>query len=808
VALLAVALLITAAPAAQAQLVVEGTARLVDGTPAAGLRVEFLEHYELGREDRWYRFVAITDRDGHYVMNLDPVITAVLGPATGPAGPVGPVLYPNCPNPFNPTTILSYEVPQPGRVELAVFNVLGQPVRTWVWGEQQAGVHRVVWDGRDAAGQGVAAGVYISRLVTQGQVRCGKMMLLDGIAGAAAAKSPAAAAVPVAAPKTADGRSFAVRVVGQGCRPRVMANLSVDEAAQGTRLDIDGIEPVAATAGFAAGDADGTGRADDWIWFDRDANQTLVLRDPDRDGRVEGLEQIREYRALDGAVLTQRFGLIDAPGISRATLSLVLEHNQAGTQVLALTWRPPAGLLAALAPTAVSRVGTAAVAALLPEVGTLSASSARVLIPSGLTAGATVELAGAPSVVTYTPGQDYGWDFGYTPVYAVLSDTRAIITGRTLYVSAEAQVVGGLPVDATTLRLRVTGPAGAWELRPRIRLVDQSRDPGRREPVNRYAATVVWPVPAPGAYEASMAIVTPPGATAWQPGKVLALAAHPVRAPDSAFASPAAGRVLHAALPGGTTMEFVWVEPGTFAMGDDTAGRDVSFVTAGWGEHQVTLTRGFYLGRYEVTQTQWQAAMGTAPWKGRRYARMHGDDPATYLYFRDAQALVRALNRAAGDSLYRLPTEAEWEYACRAGTATQYSFGDDRQRLVDYAWCRANVVEAAGEAGSLIHPQPVGSRLPNPWGLYDMHGNAWEWVEDVFDNSYPLAPQVDPRGPLRPSASWYGPDPHVIRGGSFVWFSCESFYRSFEASDGRRFTRSDYWPEESGGVGVRLVRRH
>ena len=808
VALLAVVLPFAAAPGAGAQLVVEGLARLADGTPAAGLRVEFLEHYELGPEDRWYRFVAITEHDGHYVINLDPVITAVLDPAAGLAGPTRPVLYANYPNPFNPTTTLSYWVPQAGWVQLAVFNVLGQPVRTLVQGEQPAGVHRVVWDGRDGTGQGVAAGVYISRLITPGQVQCGKMMLLDGITGAAARTGPSAAVSPVTAPKTADGRSFAVRVVGQGIRPRVLANLDVDEAAQGTRLDIDAIEPLAATTAFAAGDADGTGRADDWIWSDPGANQTLVLRDPDGDGRAEGLEQVREYRTLEGALLTQRFCLVDAPAGSQAALSLVLERNQAGTEVLALTWRPPAGVLAAVATTAGSRAATDAAVELLPEVTTLSASSARVRIPPDLTAGATVALAGAASVVAYTPGQDYGWDFAYTPMYAVLADTRAILTGRMLYLYAEALVTGGLPVDATTLRLRVTGPTGEWELRPRVRQLDQGRDPARREPVNRYAATAVWPVPAPGAYAASVALVTPAGATEWQPGQVLALAAYPLVAPESAFAGPAAGRELQAALPGGIPMEFVWIEPGTFAMGDDTAGRDVSFVSAGWGQHQVTLSQGFYLGRYEVTQAQWQAVMSTAPWQGRRYARMHADDPATYLYFRDAQALVRALNRAARDSLYRLPTEAEWEYACRAGTATRYSFGDDGQRLVDYAWYRRNVVEAAGEADSLIHPQPVGSRPPNPWGLYDMHGNAWEWVQDVFDNTYPLAPQVDPRGPREPSAPWYGPDPHVIRGGSFVWFSCESVFRSFEASDGRMFTRFDYWPEESGGVGLRLVRRH
>ena len=129
-------------------------------------------------------------------------------------------------------------------------------------------------------------------------------------------------------------------------------------------------------------------------------------------------------------------------------------------------------------------------------------------------------------------------------------------------------------------------------------------------------------------------------------------------------------------LPGGATMKFVRIEPGTFMMGSNE-----------WPQqHQVTISKGFYLGKYEITQAQWQDVMGTTPWDGQRNVQNSPNHPAVYISWNDVQAFVHQLNQVAGDSLYRLPTEAEWEYACRAGTTTRWSFGDDESLVEDYAW--------------------------------------------------------------------------------------------------------------------------
>jgi len=218
-------------------------------------------------------------------------------------------------------------------------------------------------------------------------------------------------------------------------------------------------------------------------------------------------------------------------------------------------------------------------------------------------------------------------------------------------------------------------------------------------------------------------------------------------------------------LPGGADMEMVWIEPGTFIMGspDSEPGRDSNEGP----QHQVRISRGFYLGKYELTQEQWEAVMGTRPWEGKIYVEEGEDHPAVFISWNDLQEFIGRLNAAAGADVYRLPTEAEWEYACRAGTAARWSFGDDEGRLRDYAWYYDNAWNA-GEK----YAHPVGMKRPNPWGLFDMHGNVWEWVQDWHttivgvrvSTTYPNSSQVDPAGPLSGSH-------RVKRGGSFYDFS-------------------------------------
>jgi formylglycine-generating enzyme required for sulfatase activity len=251
-------------------------------------------------------------------------------------------------------------------------------------------------------------------------------------------------------------------------------------------------------------------------------------------------------------------------------------------------------------------------------------------------------------------------------------------------------------------------------------------------------------------------------------------------------------REIRVDLPGRATMEMVWIAPGSFAMGSPQTepGRDANEGP----QHPVRISRGFYLGKYELTQAQWKAAMGTRPWAGKIHVREQPDHPAVFISWDDVQTLIDTLNAAAGGAVYRLPTEAEWEYACRAGTTSRWSFGDDQGRLGEYAWFYDNAWNAAEK-----YARPVGARLPNPWGLFDMHGNVWEWVQDWHttivgvraSSTYPGDPQVDPTGPAAGSH-------RVKRGGSFY-----DFTRYLRAA-----FRDGYSPRGAYlNIGVRLLRQ-
>jgi formylglycine-generating enzyme required for sulfatase activity len=242
---------------------------------------------------------------------------------------------------------------------------------------------------------------------------------------------------------------------------------------------------------------------------------------------------------------------------------------------------------------------------------------------------------------------------------------------------------------------------------------------------------------------------------------------------------PVPGGDLTVELPGGIQMEFMWIEPGSFMMGWPEITNRIEFP-----QHEVTISRGFFLGKYEVTQGQWEAVMGTAPWSEKDNVQVSPNHPAVYISWNDMQAFAGKLNEIAGEELYRLPTEAEWEYACRAGTTTLWSFGDDETQLGDYAWYSGNAWEVGEQ-----YAHAVGLKLPNPWGLYDMHGNVSERCQD-FIGDYPFSDQTDPTGPT----SGYN---RVERGG---------YFRS-NAQGVRSGVRDGYPPGDGYySTGVRLVR--
>jgi formylglycine-generating enzyme required for sulfatase activity len=171
-------------------------------------------------------------------------------------------------------------------------------------------------------------------------------------------------------------------------------------------------------------------------------------------------------------------------------------------------------------------------------------------------------------------------------------------------------------------------------------------------------------------------------------------------------------------------------------------------------QHEVTLTKPFYMGKYEVTQEQWESVMGKNP-SDTKGAKL----PVKDVSWEDCQEFIKKLNKKT-DGGYRLPTEAEWEYACRAGTTTAYSFGD-KITPKDANYHDSKLQKPESEQVTSV----VGSYKPNAFGLYDMHGNVWEWCEDRFGD-YPRGSVTNPKGPS--TGVYTGDFVHrVLRGGSF-----------------------------------------
>jgi formylglycine-generating enzyme required for sulfatase activity len=250
-------------------------------------------------------------------------------------------------------------------------------------------------------------------------------------------------------------------------------------------------------------------------------------------------------------------------------------------------------------------------------------------------------------------------------------------------------------------------------------------------------------------------------------------------------AEPVASNIPVIELPSITNtigMKLNKIPAGTFLMGSPE-GEEGRYDRE--HQHKVTITKAFYMQTTEVTQSQWTAVMGTEPWKGEDYVKEGDNYPAVYVSWDDAVAYCKKLSEKEGKT-YRLPTEAEWEYACRAGTKTTWSFGDDEKDLGDYAWYDGNALDIDEK-----YAHQVGQKTPNAFGLYDMHGNVWEWCHDYYGQYYyKESSEKDPPGPASGSS-------RVSRGGSWV------FNSRYTRSAVRKWDDADY---RSDNFGFRLVR--
>ena len=217
-----------------------------------------------------------------------------------------------------------------------------------------------------------------------------------------------------------------------------------------------------------------------------------------------------------------------------------------------------------------------------------------------------------------------------------------------------------------------------------------------------------------------------------------------------------------------TGMVFVWVPDGMFEMGSEDGDSDEKPV------HKVTVD-GFWMGKYEVTQAEWEKVMGNNPSNFRG-----SSNPVERVSWHDTQKFIKKVNSKDYGN-FRLPTEAEWEYACRAGTSTKYYWDNSEDAAGNYAWYNKN---SGGKA------QQVGQKKPNKFGLYDMSGNVWEWCQDWYDDDYySNSPQNNPKGPS-------GGEYRAFRGGS--WYS---------GADGLRSARRSNTPVfRSSRMGFRLIK--
>jgi len=259
------------------------------------------------------------------------------------------------------------------------------------------------------------------------------------------------------------------------------------------------------------------------------------------------------------------------------------------------------------------------------------------------------------------------------------------------------------------------------------------------------------------------------------------------------YAVPAASETARYGFTNKLKMKFIYIPPGAFQMGSPLSeiGRDDDEV-----QHTVMINNGFFISATEVTQGQWRQLMDSNP---SHFAGQGDDYPVEQVSWNDCQAFIQQLNEKEGTDKYRLPTEAEWEYACRAGSTTAFANGENTGKTCEII---PHLDETAWYCGNSSHlPQPVGTKKPNAWGLYDMHGNVQEWCLDSCEwqsiwtrrASVHTDTYQDQIADPRSTTGIY----RIFRGGS--WTQSARYARSADRGFFRPSTRRTY-------IGFRVVK--
>jgi formylglycine-generating enzyme required for sulfatase activity len=230
----------------------------------------------------------------------------------------------------------------------------------------------------------------------------------------------------------------------------------------------------------------------------------------------------------------------------------------------------------------------------------------------------------------------------------------------------------------------------------------------------------------------------------------------------------------------GVKMKLVLIPAGEFMMGGKFSPAESAKKFGGQARnyasehprHKVTISKPFYMGVFELTQAQWEAVMDEKPYAGKMVTKAGPDYPASWMQWKEAKEYCAKLSKKLGRKV-ALPTEAQWEYACRAGSETEFCYGDDPAKIGDYGWLGGNMID---NQKAKTYARKGGQRKPNAWGLYDMHGNVWEWCLDWYSKDfYAGGNKVDPvcskeaKTVVARGGSWYNGAIHLRSAARNSW---------------------------------------